>query len=132
MSYSDNSSDDLTLPQAIARAQDLVQNDESAKNPPGTLADLLRIIQRKSTAIEFAERCKTIGLSPRMAYYLIKIQRRLRANDLELPDDVSWRKLVETLKILTWENAEEVFDYCRTHTREQVTEWAKRDASIRR
>lgn len=114
-----------TIGELIFFAKRLVQDGENAKNSPVTLTESLCIIRNRSTGQDFEEYCREIGMSPRMAYYLIKIDRRLRANDVQLPSDVSWRKLAEVTSILTWENAEEIFEYCRTHTRENIKEWVK-------
>lgn len=89
------------------------------------MAEILRIVQRRVAAEDFAGYCKKIGISPRMAYYLLTIKRRLDANDLQLPDDVSWRKLSECVTLVTFENAEEIFDYCRSHTQKEIKAWAK-------
>lgn len=125
-----NTFDDYSDGKLIFFAKQLIKKGILEKNEAGMewmrLGEILLVLNRRSSTSVFEEHCRKVGISQRTAYYFVELHRIMEANRLTPPPDISWRKLAETFPILTYQNAQDVFNFCRTHKRREITQWVER------
>lgn len=93
------------------------------------LGRILQQVHRLAyTEAAFQDACHRMDVGIRTGYYLLRLTRRLTQLEIEPPTDVSWRMLVEALPCLRRDNYDLILAFCRTHTRDELTEAVKTHA----
>lgn len=111
------SSEAPTKDELIAEARTLATNIQGSWY---ALGHILNLLLPRCKLGEFPGLCAEIGLTHRVARYLMLAERRFRQAEIPPPDDIPWRTLAEAAKAINWVESKAILDYCRTHTREEV------------
>ena len=91
------------------------------------LGPILQEIANINNDKEFNEACKMLNFSARTGRYIIAAYKKLEAADvIKQPEGISWRKIGAIASIVTFYNREEVLEYCRTHTIEEIQKNGKK------